>query len=317
MINVYFLQHRRNFIPILEYFTKRIKPENKKLLKVHFLLTDNIQVEFNTGIDYEVHHYGGNMHTNNYRSKFLWALEQDCEYFFKLDEDIILSNHVWDYMIENRHLASNPHVMTVSPTINIGVPSVDLFIESFCPERKEEIESLFLKVDIQKTAGQRWGMDLEHLNDFTIRADKWEPYKFHERLTSMDTNIKGIHPVRFDDTIQTTLMDIVLKNVHKFISPGEFYPVTINCPYFVNDLCLYETKKIRQAEKDMGFDPYDEIPMNKWAFDNQLSHVYIKNAYSVHTFYAFVSGAQRPNEEHSIHNYILEKAREIHHFDLI
>jgi len=315
MINVFFLQHRRNFIPALEYFTNRIKPENKKLLKFFFLLTDNIPISFNSKIEYEVIHFGGHQHINNYRDKFIWALSQDGEYFFKLDEDIIFSNHVWDYMIENRTIVKDPNVITLSPTINIGVPSVDLFIESFCPEKREEIEQLFLQTDIQE-AGRRWGIDLEHFNDFTLRAKKWNRQDFHKRLTETNIKLKGIHPIRFNTTAQNLMMEIVLKNVYKFISLNKYQMTTINCPYFVNDLCLYETEKIRKVERDLGFDPYDEVPMNLWSVNNRVEHVYIKNAYSLHSFYAFVSGGQIRDQEQQIHDTILEKSKEIHHFDL-
>jgi len=318
MINVYFLQHRRNFIPTLEYFVSKIKPENKKRLRFFFLTTYDIPISFNVGVKYAIVNFGGSIHVNNYRNKFMWALNQPSDYFFKLDEDIIFSNHVWDYMIENQHLVSQPDVMTLSPTLNIGVPSVDLFIQGFCPELREKLEEWFREVDIQKTAGDRWGMDLEHLNDFTIRADKWDYDAFHKRLTDMDTNIKGIHPVRFDMKIQSFMMQVVMDNVHKFISLQDFQIATLNCPYFVNDVCLYETRKLQQVYDELGFDPYDEIPMNKFAFDNKLKHLYIQNAFAIHTYFAFVTGGQLfSQDEQDIHDTILNKAKEIGHFDLI
>lgn len=318
MINVYFLQHRRNFTPLLEHFAKKIKPENKQLLKFYFLTTYPIEIKFNTGIQYEQIHFGGNVDTNNYQQKFNWAVKQDCEYFFKLDEDIIFSNHVWDYIVENREIVKQPKVMTLSPTINIGVPTIDLFIERFCPELKKEIEQAFLKIDIQKTAGTRWDMDLEHLNDFTIRAKQWNRHAFHERLKIMNTNIKGIHPIRFDDDLQSCMMNVVLRNIYKFTSPQIMNTITINCPYLVNDVCLYETEKIRQVQKDVGFDPYDEISMNKYSFDHKLDHVYILGAFALHSYFGFVEsgGGLFSKNEQFIHDTILSKVKEIEHFGL-
>ena len=318
MINVFFLQHRRNFIPLLTHFVKKIKPENKKLLKFYFLTTYPTDIQFDTGIDFEVINFGGNISTNNYQKKFNWAVNQNSEYFLKLDEDIIFSNHVWDHIIEERKLVCAPDVMTVSPTLNIGVPTVDLFIKHFCPELQETIEQQFLQVDIQKTAGDRWGMDLEHLNDFTIRAKKWDRHGFHKRLQAMDTNIKGIHPIRFDNNLQTNMMNIVLNNVHQFISPQNFTITELNCPYLVNDVCLYETEKIRRVQSELGFDPYDEIPMNQFAQKHNLTHLYICGAFALHSYFAFVpiGGKLFGQEEQFIHDTILRKTQEIEHFGL-
>lgn len=319
MINVYFLQHRRNFIPLLEYFVNKIKPENKKLIKFYFLTTYPINIKFNTDVDYEIIHFGGNIHINNYQRKFNWAVNQDSEFFLKLDEDIIFSNHVWDYIIQNRHVVLADDIITLSPTLNIGVPTIDLFIEKFCPELKNNIEKGFLQVDIQKTAGDRWGMDLEHLNDFTIRADKWDRHGFHERLKTMNTNIKGIHPIRFDAELQEYMMDLVLKNVHKFTSLQHMSMITINCPYLVNDMCLYSTEKIKKIKKEFGFDPYDEIPLNQFSQKYDLQHIYIMGAFALHSYFAFVSygGQLFDNREHFIHDTILRKVKEIDHFNLI
>ena len=197
MINIYFLQHRRDFRELLFYFINRIKPANKKLLRIFLLMTHDLPVNFDTDIECNIVDFSYNTF-NNFRDKFLFALEQDSEYFFKLDEDIIFSNHVWDYIIENRHLVKDSNIMTLSPIINIGVPSCDYFIDDFCTQQeKEDIHKLFLSVNIQQTAGKSWGVhEFEELNNYTTKANKWTQSEFQKKLRTRQTQLKGVHPMK-------------------------------------------------------------------------------------------------------------------------
>lgn len=327
MINIYYLQHRRNFLPILFYFLNRIKPENKKQIQL-FLLNTDIRIidqsQFPQDISVHIVDFSYNTF-NNFRDKFLFALKQDSEYFFKLDEDIIFSEHVWNYMIENAKIVKQPDIITLSPIINIGVPSCDYFIDAFCTEeQKRIIDNIFLSVNIQDTAGKSWGInEFDALNQHTIRSQTWNKDVFQQTLAACQTHLKGVHPIRFCYEAQEFMMKVVLDNLSKFLSPNNFSPFCDPyISYLVNDICLYETEKIRKVKDEFGIDPYDEIPMNLFAQKYKLKHVFIQNAFALHTFFAYVSRKDASkwkhmyNLEHFIHDTILNKAKELHHFDL-
>ena len=59
-IEINFLQHRRNFIPLFVYLLNKIKEENKKHIKLNLLLTDRLDLSWIselTNIDYQVINY--------------------------------------------------------------------------------------------------------------------------------------------------------------------------------------------------------------------------------------------------------------------
>ena len=60
------------------HFVNRIKPENKKLLSINFMMTDNLDLSgLETDIPYKLMYHSGRRPTNNYKSKMWAMLEED------------------------------------------------------------------------------------------------------------------------------------------------------------------------------------------------------------------------------------------------
>ena len=85
------------------------------------MLTDNLDLSYlETDVPYKLMYFSGRKPTNNYKSKMWAMLEENCKYTVKFDEDIIMSNHVWDYMIENREvLYEDPSILALNTVVNI------------------------------------------------------------------------------------------------------------------------------------------------------------------------------------------------------
>ena len=324
-ITINFLQHRRDFRKLFMYFMNRLKPENKKLIKINFLMTDKLDFNWiKSDIEIDVVNFGGTLWDNNYYKKFMYALNQDSKYYVTLGEDLFMSNHVWDYMIENRNVLDDGQILSLSPVINIGVPTCDLFMEDFCTQEQiQEIHKIFLKMDFNQTCSKRWDIyEYGILNKHTINAEKWEPEEFAKTLATVNTELKGVHPVRFSYEAQRLLCDFVLQNVPKFIEKQNFSIITPFRPYLCNEMSLMRVDVLRKIHDELGFNPYDEVSINNYREQNNLTYAFVKKGYSLHTLFAYVSRSdpavwERTRlEELEMHDVILKKSQEYNHFDL-
>jgi hypothetical protein len=292
-ISITFLQHRRDYIDLFIHFINKIKPENRKLLSINFMMTDNLDLSYlETDVPYKLMYFSGRKPTNNYRSKMWAMLEEDCKYTVKFDEDIIMSNHVWDYMIENREiLYEDPSIVALTPVVNIGVPTCDMFIDDFCSEEdKNTLNKMFVSQDMAKTAGDRWNVEeYGFLNKHTLEADVWNPEAYWKAVGKLKAVLKGIHPVRVDFEAQKMLGDIVTNNIPSFLEKRDYSIDTTWRPYLCNDTCMARTDVYRDIEDAHAFAPYDEIPLNLYRQEKGLRFGFIRNGLALHTLYGYVS----------------------------
>jgi hypothetical protein len=324
MITINFLQHRRNYIPLLVYFLKRIKPQNKNKLHINFLMTDHYDSNYwdslQLDISMQVVKFPGNYITNNYLAKLQWFMNHSDEYCIKLDEDIILSNHLWDYIIENVDILNKePNLLALTPVVNIGVPSVDLFIKDFCTEEeKKEIHKIFLNTDIHKTAGIRWELNFEELNQYTINTTEWNFQKFHEHVSHLETEKKGIHPIRFNFDAQMFMYNCVLNNIPKFLSLQNYYIDKYPYCYLCNDMSIILTENLHKIHHEFPFVLYDEIQMNLYKQKYKLDYGFIRNGFALHTMFAFVSFCipNRQEFEQQLYTKLRDKIMEYNYYDL-
>ena len=98
----YLSHHRLNYVKLMFHFLSKIKKENKKLIKLNILATNQNDWDDKCKeleIDYEVHIIQGSF--NNYLDKIKIATSSNTEFSVKLDEDCFINNNVWDFLIEN------------------------------------------------------------------------------------------------------------------------------------------------------------------------------------------------------------------------
>ena len=312
-ISIVFLQHRRNFIDLFIHFINKIKPENRKLLSINFMMTDNLDLgDIETDVPYKLMYFSGRKPTNNYKAKMWAMLEENSKYTVKFDEDIIMSNHVWDYMIENREvLYEDPKTLLLTPVVNIGVPTCDMFIEDFCSdEQKQKLHSMFLQQDMQKTAGETWAIEnseFNKLNIHTTDADEWNPDEYWKTVDGLSAELKGVHPVRVDFEAQSYLADAVVNNVPAFLEEREYSIDTTHRPYLCNDACMMRTDVYRNINEFSEFLPYDEIPMNAYRRSKDLRFGFMRNGLALHTLYGYVSTGH--NDRLQMENHIYQSIK--------
>ena len=293
-ITINYLSHNRlNYTELMFYFLSKIKPENKLKIKLNVLATHDNDWENkcdSLGIEYTIHVI--NSH-HNYLNKIRIAISTDTEYSVKLDEDCFINNYVWDYLIENVDTLNNYDILTLSPTMSNNIPSCDFFISDFIDDFsvRDIVYNHFLN---RPMPNGLWGVDYTPLNQFTINAIEWDYNKFYEGLNLLNTNTKGIHPLRISYEAQMEINNYILKNIDKFSSNNNYELFEINSPYFTNSMFFIKTSEWVKILSQPTVDAYDEIALNKYKRDNNKKFLFVKNGFGIHPMFNTVYGNKNP-----------------------
>ena len=217
---------------------------------------------------------------NNYLNKINSFLETACEYSCSMDDDIMLSTELWDYMIDNINILDDEDNLFLAPIISNGIPSIELFINDFCDEDfTEKMHNLFINTNIPNL----WGANYEHLN---VDRDVWD-MDYFESVKKINHHYKGIHPIRISVTGQEMVANYVCDNFDNFLSKNDYYLEKFKYPYFCNSFYFIKTsvwKKIIE-DKSLFRDPYDEVPLNIYRESNDLNMVFVRNGFCLHMAY--------------------------------
>lgn len=293
-ITINYLSHNRlNYTELMFYFLSKIKDSNKEKIKLNILATHNnnwVEKCEKLGIEYEIHTITSN---NNYLDKINIAISTNTKYSVKLDEDCFINNHVWDFLIENVELLENTDILTMSPVMSNNIPSCDYFISDYITDEniKDKIYGYFLNRDMPNGL---WGVNYTSLNEYTTQSKVWDPVSFYKKLDSLNTNTKGIHPLRISYEAQIEINDYILNNIDKFLSKNNYEFITIDAPYFTNSLFFIKTEEWVNVLKQSTVDSYDEIALNKYKKDNNKQFLFIKNGFGIHPMFNTVHGNKNP-----------------------
>lgn len=230
-INIIAHHGREEFSNFVIKYLAKIKEENKKKIRVviwasssHGQWDDVKNFLKSNGIETKKVFPGG-----TYIEKIKMSVSSDTRYSCSLDDDILINNYLWDYMIENIEILDNNKNLFLAPLISNGIPSVDMFIEDFMNEDEKNIMHDLFK---NKKIDNMWGATYESLNNFTIHSEKWNSDDFYKAVYKIDHFYKGIHPVRPSFEAQMKIAQIVMGDFQKFEENGNFYLEKVNKPYF-------------------------------------------------------------------------------------
>jgi hypothetical protein len=289
-----YLHFRREFFDVTAKFLNGIKQENKKKIHLNILTLDRHEHLYDgklQGISYTIipFEYGF-----NYPEKVNFMVSQEAPYTVKLDEDVFIPTHVWDYFIENIPRLDNPKYVALSPILSNGVPTADWFIEQFFEQdRKNGIDDQQPLYDIILNTHMGVNcIDYSSLNEFTTGAKKWECEKFYEAVRKFPHYYKGIHPIRCSLEAQVKLLELLSqdKYVDKFITDTPKSVMFSDRPYFCNSVFAIKTDLYRKIWYDntLRRDEFDEVPINLYREQNNLRWLFISRGFSIHTAYNWV-----------------------------
>lgn len=296
MITLNYLTHddsRINFHNLNFYFLNKIKSENKSKININILSSGNQSKdqwinwckEKLDNIEFNVIYFPM---MNNYLHKVHYASQNSKKYLVKWDEDYFINNYVWDYLIENCELLDDEKNLSLAPLSSTGIPTSEIFVNNFFDQKTiSELHNAILKANFPII----WGYDYSHLNKYTLHSKIWDGEAFYNATNSIDYHYKGINPYRINSECQNLINKKLLENIKKFKENQNFDILKIN-RYFCNHLNMMLTSEYYKIlnDKSLYVDIFDEVPFNKYAFNNSKNLLFIKNGFGIHIMYNTIWG---------------------------
>jgi hypothetical protein len=226
---------------------------------------------------------------NNYLVKVntasSYAEENKFPYVMKCDNDVFLTPNTLDYMIDNLHLLENSKHLTLGPVLTSGIPGIEYFKKSFLDnEAQKQIEQLFLQTNFY----DRDGACYQFLNKHTLDSTEWNKTEFFESMRTMNHHYKGSHPIRVNDESLVFLNNYIIANKERFMQNNELSIIdSDNSPYLCNSIFCIKTDTYSNILKDRSLyvDGFDEVPLNKYCWQNNMNHLFVNNGYAIHMYY--------------------------------
>jgi hypothetical protein len=294
---------------VFEKFIDEIKNiKNKEGVKILIVNSSN-DLSFydnelrNSGLEYDL--AGVECPQSNYLPKVRYAIEyaknNGYPYIMKFDNDVLVPSYTFDYIIDNLYLLDDKN-LTISPTISTGIPSVEYFLDDFFSKD----ESLNIRNEFKKCLFhiQEGVMDYTHLNLFTVEnSGDWNYDEYISGMNSYMNNLtdigngrtpdgyckfyKGIHPIRHGFG-NTQINEGIIKNKERFFSEKECGIIKTKNSTYLCDMCFVIKTDIYDRiinKENLIIDGCDEIPINRFSWDNGLSHLVVKSGYAIHITY--------------------------------
>lgn len=292
MITINYLSHQRRDIhkywQITTHFLNKIKPENKEKVKINVLATKSFDwASYLEGFDCQVMVFP-NVELN-YMQKISVALDETNKYSVKLDEDCFISNHVWDYIIENIDVLDDEDNFILTPMLSNGIPHTDRFVESFVKD-PWMVGAIYRNYLNQEMPNGLWGADYTPLNAYTIKANFWNSKAFFEGVSNLNTYLKGIHPIRICAKSQLLLNNYIAENFDRLISKHDYNIKEFTEPYYTTSTFIIKTEDWRSLLKVGSYDSFDEIQLNIYRERYNKKFLYIENGFGIHTIYNTIYG---------------------------
>jgi hypothetical protein len=245
------------------------------------------EINKHSNIQYDVFNVISN---DNYLRKVKYAgnyaESNNYPYVMKCDNDIFIKAETLDYMIDNLELLENSNHLTIGPVLTSGIPGVEYFKEQFLDiESQKKLNALFLKTIFQDNY---CGANYAFLNKNTIQSTEWKKDEFFEKVKSMNHFYKGIHPIRVNEESLQFLNDYIIKNKERFLKTYEMEVIyNDNSAYLCNSIFCIKTDTYKKIITDntLYVDQFEEVPLNKYCWNNNMNHLFIKNGFAIHMYY--------------------------------
>jgi hypothetical protein len=231
---------------------------------------------------------------SDYLSRVKTAQNTECKYSCKLDDDVLISRYVWDYLIKNLHKINNNETPILAPILTNGMPSVDMFIDDFLNEQDRKIaHGILLNGYITENM---WGLDYSKINQKIKSMKEWNSKEYWNFVSTVDTswekndvpwhyfNVRGVHPSRFSYDYNMFIATKVFENYEKFFNKNEYYLDTFDSTYFTNNMFISETKFWKET-LPIFFDGWDEGQLSFRMLMDRSKVLYVRNGFGIHMAY--------------------------------
>ena len=191
------------------------------------------------------------------------AIYNQAPYSVKVDEDCFVSEHVWNYIYDNIDVClMDRKALLIAPLLSTGIPTCTFFVLGLLNEKeREELFNIYLKREMPNNL---WKLDYSILNKHTIYAEDWIEWMFYDSVRKLETNFKGIHPLRISYKAHIYLNEWILKNYDKVfhLTDGDnnlcAREASNLMPYFTNSFFAIRTSEWKHIITNETFqDRYD------------------------------------------------------------
>lgn len=237
---------------------------------------------------------------SNYLNRVEFSQRTDFKYSCKLDDDVMISRHVWDYIISNLDAINDEHPI-IAPVLTNGMPSNYLFVRDFLNDEEREIaHKIFLKTKIEN----HFHMDYSRIDKKVKSMKEWNDREYWDFVSTVDIgednpNIpwphfiaRGIHPSRLSFEYNMYVAQLIMKNKDKFYGKHNYSFETYVTPYFTNNMFVSETKYWKDTLPLCG-GGFDEGQLSIRLMMDQSSILYVKNGFGIHMAYGHTHGADQ------------------------
>ena len=205
-----------------------------------------------------------------------YANENQYIYCFKLDNDIILPSHIFDYIYENINIVDKGILL---PTLTTSIPSIYFMLDDF---GDDEIKSKLFKLFKEFRYTNEWSI----LNNFLPKEYTLEEYIFfiNSIKEPYGGNYKAIHPIRYNVECTKIWNQYILENKSSFFNTKDCYLFedTLKC-YFMPQAFLIHISLFQNVlDKSLAFDIYDEVTLNNLIKRENKQIFYIRNCFGLH-----------------------------------
>lgn len=277
--------------PIQLFFLGNISNENKKRVRFNVMSAESnpnvkILVDELNKLGLESHFI--HMPNASFMDKIRWASSQPSKYSIKMDDDTFMSDNSWDDWFNNIDILEDDDILTLSPLLSTGIPTVDWYCdELFSEEDRDELYRIFKTIRFPSNIN---GADYTSLNAAVESEDPWNPTYYYGLVKKLNHYYKGIHPMRMSRDAQLKLNDYTLKNFYKFCNSEGSYIEISDRPYLCPQLNSIKTKTWKKLidRQDLFRDDWDEVPMNLYKEENNLAHAFLHGVFGVHSVYNWV-----------------------------
>ena len=290
LVVFYLTDARRHFT--FEHYVNLLNESKSKSLWELIVLSTSNDLEFyreilnRTAIKHSEYTFSEH---NNYLNKVNFAIryakEHNVPYMMKCDNDIFIRGRTLDYMIDNLELLDSTSNLTLGPVLSNGIPCVEYFREDFLNDgQNNELCKLFLGTHMYDI----WGATYSHHNAFTLQATNWDGRAFLNDVKQNSHHYKGIHPIRINISAQQYLNNCIVENKGAFYEDKKLSIIEDNVsPYLCNSIFCIKSDVYEKLVNDSSLyvDDFDEVPLNKYAWNNSMTHVFVKNGYGIHMCY--------------------------------
>lgn len=281
------------------HFVKMINDSAKKNQWKLLILTHDNDDSFyinelkNYQINYDIAHVNPN---GNYLAKVNYAADyaeqHNIPFVMKCDNDVFIKSQTLDFMIDNLHLLENPNHLTLGPVLTSGIPGIEYFKHQFLDiETQTKLEQFFLKTNMYNNCGATY----DFLNKHTLDAKEWNYKAFFDSVKTMNHHYKGVHPIRFNTESLQFLNEYIINNKHRFLQNADLSIIDDDTsPYLCNSIFCIKTDTYKKilATKTLYVDDFDEVPVNKFAWQNNMNHLFVKNGFAIHMYYNWTHNHQ-------------------------